>query len=358
MKVITKYLVREFFKLVLLCEGVFLFLYLVIDFIQRIDNFIEAQASKAVVLLYFVHKAPLIIIQMLPAATLIAVIIMFSSMKKRNEITALKACGMNISSVAQKLIVISFFMVVGVFLFSEVVVPYTSHKCNMLWNRKVEKQDPGLFYGSHQIWYRGPDSIYWIRFFDFKHKMMQRPTFYFFDKAFRLIKRVDGLRGVWDGGRWKIEKGIIEEMNPGGGYEVRKFDTLYLEISETPEAFVKGMRKPEELSYWELRRYASRVREEGYDNTRYLVDMNLKVAFPFTTLILALIGISIALRLKKGSTAVSISVGMGACFCYLLALGLSRSLGLSGALPPLLSAWLANLIFIFLGIYLMIHVET
>jgi len=358
MKVITKYLTREFLKLVLLCEGIFLFLYLVIDFIQRIDNFIEAQASKGVVFLYFIYKAPLIIVQMLPAATLIAVIIMFSSMRKRNEITALKACGMNISSLAQKVIVISFFIAVGVFLFSEVIVPYTSYHSNRLWNRKVEKQDPGLFYGSHQIWYRGPDSIYWIRFFDFKRRMMQRPTFYFFDRAFRLIKRIDGLRGVWDGGRWRIEKGIIEEMDPQGGYEVRKFDTHYLEISETPEAFVKGMKKPEELSYWELRRYASRVREEGYDNTRYLVDMNLKLSFPFTTLILALIGISIALRVKKGGIAVSVSVGMAACFCYLLALGFSRSLGLSGALPPLLSAWLANLVFTFLGIYLIIHVET
>jgi lipopolysaccharide export system permease protein len=295
---------------------------------------------------------------MLPPATLIAVIIMFSSMRKRNEITAVKACGLNIFKLSQKIVVASFFLGVAVFLFSETVVPYTSFRSNKIWNIDVEKQDPGLFYGSHQIWYRGHDSIYWIRHFDFKDKTMQNPTFYFFDKAFRLIKRIDGRKGVWDEGKWKIDKGVIQEIKADGGYELKKFDTHLLDIHESPEAFVKGMKKPEEMSYWQLKRYAKQVREEGYDNTRYLVDMNIKVAFPFISLVLVFIGIPIALGLRKGGTPLAISLGMAVCFSYVLTMGFSRSLGLSGVLPPLLSAWLANLGFLFLGIYLMMHVES
>jgi len=48
---------------------------------------------------------------------------------------------------------------------------------------------------------------------------------------------------------------------------------------------------------------------------------------------------------------------MAVCFLYVLVLGLARSLGLAGVLPPLFSAWLANLLFLFLGIYLMIQME-
>jgi lipopolysaccharide export LptBFGC system permease protein LptF len=37
--------------------------------------------------------------------------------------------------------------------------------------------------------------------------------------------------------------------------------------------------------------------------------------------------------------------------------GFSRSLGLSGILPPLLSAWIPNLLFILTGIHMMMRVE-
>jgi lipopolysaccharide export system permease protein len=279
-------------------------------------------------------------------------------MKKRNEITAIKACGLSPSGLSQKIVAASFVLGVAVFLFGETVVPYTSYRSNKIWNMDVEKQDPGLFYGSHQIWYRGAHSIYWIRHFDFEKKVMERPTLYFFDRDFRLIERIDGQRAIWEGDRWRIEKGVVQAIGSDGSYELERFDNELLNIEETPKAFVKGEKKPEEMSYWQLKRYAVKVKEEGYENTRYLVDMNIKTALPFASLVLALIGIPIALGVRKGGTPLAISVGMAACFCYVLTLGISRSFGLSGVLPPLLSAWLANFVFLLLGIYLIIHVES
>ena len=358
MKVLSKYVVGEFFKLLVLCEAIFLFLYLMIDFLQRIDNFIEAHAAKGTMFLYFLYKAPLVSVQMLAPATLIAVIILFSNMKKRNEITAVKACGLSTFSLSQKIVVASFFLGVVVFFVGETIVPYTSYRSNKIWNTDVDKQDPGLFYGSYQIWYKGANSIYWIRHFDFKRKIMKRPTFYFFDKDFRLTERIDGQTGIWQEGQWRIEKGVVQKREPDGSYELERFENRLLDIDETPKAFVKGEKKPEEMSYWQLKRYAMKVKEEGYDNTRYLVDMNIKTALPFVSLVLALIGIPIALGVRKGGTPLAISVGMAACFGYILTLGFSRSLGLSGVLPPPLSAWLANLVFLLLGVYLMTHVRT
>jgi lipopolysaccharide export system permease protein len=358
MKVLSKYVVGEFFKLLVFCEAIFLFLYLMIDFLQKIDNFIEAHVAKGTMFLYFLYKAPFIGVQMLAPATLIAVIILFTSMKKRNEVTAVKACGLSTFSLSQKIVVTSFFLGIAVFLFGETIVPYTSYRSNKIWNIDVEKQDPGLFYGSHQIWYKGANCIYWIRHFNFKKKRMQRPTFYFFDKDFKLTKKIDGERGIWEDGQWQIENGVIQQREADGSYELKRFDSRLLDIEESPEAFVKGEKKPEEMSYWQLKRYAANVKEEGYDNTRYLVDMNIKTALPFVCVVLALIGIPIALGMKRGGTPLAISVGMAVCFGYILILGFSRSLGLSGVLPPLLSAWLANLVFLLLGIYLTIHVRT
>jgi len=236
-------------------------------------------------------------------------------------------------------------------------VPYGSCKSNRIWNFEVEKQDPGLFYGGNQIWYRGADCIYWIRNFDSKKRVMESPSFYFFDGSFRLIKKIDARKGFWDKGKWMVEDGIVQEAVEDGTYKLNRFSSLSLALPETPDAFVRGLRKPEEMGYWQLKRHAVKVRQEGYDNTRYLVDANVRTAFPFIVLVLVIIGIPIALGLKRGGTALAVSLGIGVCFLYVLTLGLSRSLGLSGVLPPVFSAWLANFIFSLTGIYLMMRLE-
>ena len=201
MKILSKYLIIEFFKLLALCEIIFLFIYLVIDFLQKLNNFMEGNVSNGLMFQYFLYKSPYVMIQMLPPATLISIIIMFSLMKKKNEIIVIKSCGLNIFKMARPVFIASVFLGIALFFFSELLVPYTSSRANEIWKIDVEKQDPGLFYGSNQIWYRGPNSIYWVRHFDSKKSIMERPTFYFFDKAFRLIKKIDGKRGFWEDGQ-------------------------------------------------------------------------------------------------------------------------------------------------------------
>lgn len=357
MRVLSGYVAKGFLGLLCLCEGIFVFIYLVVDFLQKVDNFIEAQVVKGVMFTYFLYKVPLLFVQMLPPSTLISVIILFSLMRRRNEVAAIKGCGINLVSIMYPVMIASFLLCAGSFLFSELIVSRTSLRSNEIWRVDVEKRDPGLFYGSNQVWYRRADSIYWIRHFDSEKKTLENPTFYFFDKDFRLSRKVEGRRGIWQEGGWKLEEGIIQEANRAGGYELTRFKTLHMDIPETPETFMKGMKKPEEMSYWQLKGYAEKVRQEGYDNTRYLVETNLKIAFPLLSFALVFLGIPIALALRGGTPFV-ISVGMGVCFLSLLILGFSRSLGISGILPPFLAAWLANLILFFSGMYLMIHTET
>lgn len=358
MKVLSKYLCKEFLKILLLCEIAFLAIYLIIDFFQKVDNFIDASVSKGVMISYFLFKCPFVIVQMIPPATLISVIILFSLMKKNQEFAALKACGLNVFKLSQPIILVSLFIGACLFFFSEGIVPYTSTRSNEIWNIDVEKREQNRFYGRHQIWYKGPKSILWIKHFNVEAETMENPTFYFFDDAFHILEMISSEKGKWVDGRWKMENGLIQRAKENGSYDLEKFEELNVDIPETPETFVRSERAPEEMSYWQLKRYAKRVRMEGYDNTRYLVDMNIKTSFPFVVVILVVIGISLALRLKGGRVPLTVAIGIGLCFLYNLALGFSRSLGLSGIMPPILSAWMANAIFLFFGIYLMMHVES
>lgn len=358
MATLTRYLAREFCKLLALCQGIFVALYLVVDFLQVVDNFMEAGAPAKSMLLYFIYKTPFILVHMSPVAALISVIVLFSTMERNNEITALKACGLSLARVSLPVVTCSLLLALGVFVFSELVMPYASSRSQGIWYKEVKKRDPERFYGTNHIWYKGTDAIYWIRHFDNRNHRMDGPIFYFFDERFRLIRRVQGKRAVWTGNAWRVEEGEDQRRSPTGEFRTQAFRRLSLDLPEKPQDFLNPVKEPEEMGFWELKRYAEKISHEGYDATRYFVDMHIKLAFPLINMVMVLLGIPIATRRMRGGTPVAVCAGISLCFVYLVFLGLSRSFGISGVLPPVLAAWFANGLFSLFGFYLLIHSRT
>ena len=166
MGIIPKYLCKEFFKLLILCQAVFVSLYLVIDFTQKIASFMEANASNHVIFMFFIYKLPLVVIQMAPAACLISVVVLFSFMKKNNEITALKACGISVVRLSLPVLTASIGLTLAIFLFSELVVPYTSKKSSDIWCSEVKNRSQARYYDHVLMWYSSDQAIYWITYFE------------------------------------------------------------------------------------------------------------------------------------------------------------------------------------------------
>jgi len=358
MKVLNKYITKEFIKLQILCQIIFISLFLVIDIVQTLDNFWEkGVTAPGVILSYFLYKIPYIMSLMIPFATLISVIVLFCLMKKNREITAIKACGIDVLNLSQTVIAISLFISLFTFVFKESVVPYTISKSNQIYNINVEKQDPTRLHKGQEVWYKSTDAIYWIRHFDRVKNVMEGPVFHFFDKNFQLIKRIEAKKAIWQDGKWKMEDGIIQEIRADGDYKSAKFDNLIPDIPETPDKFRERLIEPEEINYSQLKEYSETVKNEGYNNTEYLVELSAKIAFPFISLVLTLLGIPIALELKTGGIPLAVAAGMGLSFLYYVVFSISSSLGHSGVFPPFLAAWTANILFIFAGIYLMMTVE-
>ncbi len=353
MKILHAYILKELAKIIIICILIFSTIYIIIDFVQKIDRLIESGVDNILIFKYFLFKIPFILVQMVPPATLLSVIIMISIMKKNNEIIAIKACGIDIFSLAKLILFYSLLLASSVFLVSEYILPYTNSKTNDIWNYEVEKRTGGHFYGEDQIWYRAKNRIYWIKHYDYYDKTLQGASFYFFDDDFRVIKKVDGNKGVWENGQWIIQDGVMQVIDEDGEYKFERFDEYILDIPETPETFVKEMKDPEELGFFRLREFAQEMESEGYDNTTYTVDMYIKIAYPVVIVLMVMIGLAVPLMQRQVRIPLSVMAGILISFLYMVALGFSRSLGLSGVFPPFLAAWFANFLFLLVGAYLM-----
>ena len=129
-------------------------------------------------------------------------------------------------------------------------------------------------------------------------------------------------------------------------------------IHETINDFLEVRREPEELSYHALRQRIQDLSAKGIDTSNALVYLHLKLAVPFTTLVLACVAIPLAGRVQRHpSIAAIVGVGLLIGCAYWVVLALANALGQSHVLPAVVSAWAANLIFFLLGAGLFLSSE-
>jgi lipopolysaccharide export system permease protein len=162
-------------------------------------------------------------------------------------------------------------------------------------------------------------------------------------------RRVDAEKGVFADGKWVLKKCIIQDfVHESENPEVTIADSYSIDLDLAPEDLKRVEQESEEMSFSGLRKYIQKVEREGYDATKYTVDLYAKTAFPFVCLIMSLIGSGIALRGKtREGMAVSFAYGIFTAFMYWGLYSFCLSLGYGDMIPPIAAAWMTNVIFFF-----------
>src|SRR5215471_18000565 len=123
-KILFRYLVGEFLRIVALCLVAFIVVYLIADFSDRIDDFLKHQAPVGAIIRYFLVKIPLIVNEVLPIAVLAAMLLSLGGFSRHNELTAMRACGVSSAQIVAPLLGTCLALSVGIFFWNERVVPY------------------------------------------------------------------------------------------------------------------------------------------------------------------------------------------------------------------------------------------
>jgi lipopolysaccharide export system permease protein len=350
MTIIHKYLTKELLKYFCIVLTAVVGIYLAVEFFGRIDNFLDAKLPISRALAFLTLKIPFIVAQIAPVGLLLAVLIVFGIMVNNNEIVALKNGGVSIFYLLKPILVIGLLFSALLFFFSEVAVPITMGKANRIWRSEVKKES-AVTSREKNIWIKGNRSIAHITYFKPSSGTIFGVTLNYFDESFRLIKRIDAQKGVYKGGEWRllnvVEQDLVKDEK---SYKVTHRVESPAKLEFAPDDLKRVVKKCEEMSYGELFEYIKKVEEEGYDATSYRVDLSAKIAFPLVCVVMSIVGTSLALwRKRKEGFASSVVYGIGMAFLYWTFYSLCLSLGYGGILPPVIAAWLTNIIFTCVG---------
>jgi lipopolysaccharide export system permease protein len=358
MTILDRYLAKEVLKCFVIVLAVVLGLFVIVEFFNKADNFMEAGLSISRLIRYLQLKLPQIIVQITPIGILLAVLVALGLMNKNNEIIALKSGGGSVYFLLRAILAIAVLLGIVLFFLSEIVVPITISRANRIWLIEVKKK-PALATRQKNIWIKGNRTIYFIKYFNPQNQSISGVTLNYFDKEFKLSKRVDAVSALYQNDQWTFYDIMEQEFNAESKtYDVRFYPHRAEKVDILPEDLKRVFKKSEEMNIAELFSYIQEVESEGYDATAFRVDLHARFAFPVLAVIVCIIGIGIAAK-RKGREGPSGSIALGAVmvFLYWVLHSFCQSLGYGGLLPPFIAAWISNIIFSCYAVFILINAE-
>jgi lipopolysaccharide export system permease protein len=152
---------------------------------------------------------------------------------------------------------------------------------------------------------------------------------------------------------WMLRQGRFRIVPGPDAVLTFSFDSMRMRsLVETPAALLAEPKDPEEMRYGELQDYVEWLERSGGDARKLRVDLALKLAIPFTCIIIAVFGAPLAVTAPRAGGAFGIGVSLATTVVFLTLVQLSKAVGAGGLLPPTLAAWTANIVFGAAGVWL------
>ena len=362
MTILFRYMLRELAKVFLMCLSGLMTVYLVVDFFEKVRKFIRYDVDLLTLAEYFALRTPAIFFQIAPLAVLMATLLALGVFTRNKELTAMQSCGISLARIATPFLLFSLAVSFALFLFSAVIIPHATAQAEYVKTGKIEKKPGTPSVKTDRSWIQiGEHTLMNFDVVEPDGFTLHGITLYQLGPDFRLARMTEATGAHYTAQGWVLLDGVHRHLPPDGTVRLEPFERASIPLSQTPEDFSAWLStETEEMTLADLRTYTDRLRKDGYNVARFLTDYYGRIAFPFVSVVMAIVGIALSLR-QIGTRGRGMAVGIGVAlvigFLYWSTHSVAIALGHSGALAPALAGWLANLLFLSFGSALFLQVR-
>jgi len=312
------------------------------------DLMIERGVSLWVVSRLFIYKLPGVVVLTLPMASLLAALLTFSRLSSQSEIIAMKAAGIAFQRILRPVIAASVVVSIFAIFMNESIVPLSNKAADNIFRFEVAGEQPSLL--KEQIFLRDEQGgqlkrvVYIAKLFQNRGEMQDILIQDFEEGAMSRITNAE--KAYWKEGKWFLEDGKTFEVAKSGKVDLLfSFETQEMPQLLEPAKIARASRDPDEMSALELREYINIMEKQGANTAPLRVMFHLKLSLPWACVILALLGSSLGVRPHRTGSGVGLAVSVMVVFVYYVLMSFFKSFGEAGYLPPLVAAWMPNLLF-------------
>ncbi len=353
MRILDRYVAVRFLAALAFANLVLLSIYVLANLVENLDKFLDAHATMDQVFRYYLNFVPQIIVIMQPIAILLATLFSMGALSKNSELMAMRASGIPLHRTAMPLLVMGFLLSLVSMGLNETIVPNTNQRRWEINEYEIQKKKQDRRQIMYHVYRQGENGrIFRLERYDILANRGFSVMVQKFDKS-KLIWTMKAEEMQMVDSVWHFRRGDIRTFIGADSMRLQTFDSLMRpEWTESPQSFAQKRKLPENMGYSELSEWVEFKKRAGTDTTKEMVDLQVKLAFPFACFIMVIIAIPIAASPKRAGFARSFGIAFGIMFFYFT---LSRSiykLGEAGDLPGLVAAWSVNILFLIIGLVL------
>ncbi|MEO6940265.1 MAG: LptF/LptG family permease [Candidatus Kapaibacterium sp.] len=356
MKLLDRYIIRQFLLSTSVSLVGFILIYVAIDMMEKLDKFLDKNVPALIVFEYYVNFTPQIIALILPIALLLGTLFAAGKMSTNNEIIAMRSAGMSLYRFMAPFVLVGFLLSGFAVYFNGWILPRANARVLEILREHVhENLISNSEFNLHLQ--ESPTTIVVMQDFSLSQAKANRVSVQYFDKAntTHVLKRIDAQSMSWDSVRhaWKLidatERRFVSDTLPE---ILRKLigEEAFIKFTFTPTELREKQLQFDEMTNTELARRIDLAKRAGQDTAHDQVDYYSKYAMAFTSFIVILFGVPFASKKKRGGLSLEFSVAIFISFIFLTFTKISQTFGYSGLVSPVLTAWLANALFLTLAI--------
>lgn len=351
---LDRYIIAKFIGTYIYSIILIISIAIVFDVNENLSKFSTYGAPlKAIVFDYYANFVPYFANLFSPLFVFIAVIFFTSKLAGNSEIIAMLAAGVSFKRLMRPYLLSAALIALVNYYLGAYIIPH-GNIVRQDFEAKYKNNDKITSASNVQLMV-GPGIIAYIQQYDDNTKTGYGFSLDKFEKK-KLVShmtasviRYDTIsddRFHWKAQNYKIRtlKGLREDIKSGS-----VIDTL-IHMEPMDLVFSKGQQ--ETLTSDELSQYISKQTERGSSNVvQYEVEYYKRIATSFASFILTIIGASLSSKKRKGGMGVSLGIGLGLSFSYILLQTISATFAINADTPPLLAAWIPNILYAMIAYY-------
>lgn len=358
MKIIYRYVLKDFLKYLFLCLAVLVFIYVVINLFDNLGKYLARNALLKDIVIYYGYLIPSYITLLIPVASIMAVFLIFGIMTKNKEMTALKMCGLNINKLFVLILTSGVIISAATFVFQESVAVWAQSKMVSHKEEKIDKRPKKALDRRSNFFYHGENNwIYFVRKLDYERMHLDRPILWQVTSDNRIARRIDAAAATYDS-IWTFYNATVREFDTTGNERIDSYEKLPLpELKEHPQDFLKRVKALGEMNFLEIISFVKKMSRAGQPVFSEAVELHYRFSNPLITIIVLLIALPLSVALKRGGIAIGLGFSIILAFLYWGVIQSCRAYGVAGFFDPLIAAWLPNALFGLLGFFLVWRVR-
>lgn len=352
------YIIRKFIGTYIFSIVLIISIALVFDFNENLSKFTKYHAPwRAIVFDYYANFIPYYSNLFSPLFVFIAVIFFTSKLAGNSEIIAMLSSGVSFRRLMRPYMISCVLIASVTFYLNSFVIPHgTVIRQNFESLYRNSKKNTSAENVQLQV---GKGTVAYIQHYDDRYK---RGYGFSLDKfeGKKLVSHMTAMeiqydtiadaKYHWKATNWKTRTlvGLRERIVTG---DVK--DTVIL-MEPTDLVYSKGQQ--ETFTSPELLDYISKQTSRGSGNVvQYEVEFHKRIAMSFSSFILTIIGLSLSARKRKGGMGLYLGIGLGLSFGYIMLQTVSSTFAINAGTPPVLAAWIPNLVFAFIAYFCYRH---